>query len=106
MRSSETLLQATLNRLGARLQEGFANAKQEMTKIIQEAPNQIRDELDLLQEEIIQEADRLENEFSNSDNIYESSMYSPEKEHNIQEKIDIIRAKVTKISKILEKNPR
>ena len=104
MSSSEKLLQATLNRLGARISEKLIKTAVKFAVIAQEAPEKFQKEWELFQEEVIAEANQLENDSKEevSDTNYNSQDYEIEKP---QQKIDQIRAKVADLnSKIEAKN--
>ena len=60
MREPQTLVQAALNRLSARLGSGLADAAAGLAVLAQDAPDRLRQEWDLFKEEVELEADRLE----------------------------------------------
>lgn len=60
MSAPQSLLQAALNRLRARLGSGLADSLAGLAVIAQEAPERLRRELELFWEEVEQEAERLE----------------------------------------------
>ncbi len=60
MPSPDVLLKATLSRLAARLGHGLADAAAEAAVLAQDAPERLRREWDLFQEEVQAEAERLE----------------------------------------------
>ncbi len=62
MHAPQSLLQAALNRLGARLGSGFADSAANLAVLAQEAPERLRRELELFWSEVEQEAERLETE--------------------------------------------
>ncbi len=62
MHAPQSLLQAALNRLGARLGSGFADSAASLAVLAQEAPERLRRELELFWSEVEQEAQRLETE--------------------------------------------
>jgi len=101
MSSSDNLLKATLNRLGSRIGQKLTDSVAELVVIAQDAPEKFRAEWELFQEEVIEEANRLDNEsneeVSNNKNESKDSEFdSP------QEKIDQIRAKVSALNSKLE----
>ena len=101
MSSTEKLLQATLNRLGARIGQKLIKTAVELAVVAQEAPEKLQKEWELFQDEVIAEADQLENESKEevSDENINSQDYEIEKP---QQKIDQIRAKVADLSSKIE----
>ena len=97
MGSSEALFRATLNRISARLGHGLADVAAELAVMAQDAPDRLRQEWDLFQEEVRAEADRLEHP-----NQATSSGTDQESDASPQERIDRLRAMVASISRELE----
>ena len=60
MTTPQTLVQAALNRLTARLGSGLADAAAGFAVLAQDAPDRLRQEWDLFREEVELEAQRLE----------------------------------------------
>ena len=60
MGSSEAFIRATVNRISARLGHGLADAAAEIAVLAQDAPERLRREWELFQEEVQAEAQRLE----------------------------------------------
>jgi hypothetical protein len=60
MSAPQSLLQATVNRLSARLQSGVAEALSTLTSLAELAPERLQQEWSLFVEEVEQEAERLE----------------------------------------------
>jgi ubiquinone biosynthesis protein UbiJ len=60
MNAPNTVLQAALRRLSARLGSGLADAAASLATLAQEAPERLQQELSLFWQEVQQEADRLE----------------------------------------------
>ena len=56
MGSPDALIRATVNRLSARLGHGLADAAAELAVLAQDAPERLRQEWDLFQEEVQAEA--------------------------------------------------
>ena len=52
MGSSDAFIRATINRLGARIGHGLADAAAEIAVLAQDAPDRLRQEWDLFQEEV------------------------------------------------------
>ena len=101
MGSPDALIRATVNRLGARLGHGLADAA-ELAVLAQDAPERLRQEWDLFQEEVQAEAERLEHgETITTD----GSVAAPSQEQSSQDRIDLLRATVAEISRALEVKP-
>jgi len=104
MVSSEKLLQATLNRLSTRIGLKLIASANEMAETIKTAPEKVRTEWELFQEEVFDEAERLQNE-SNAETSNPNKKEAQHSERDtLQEKIDLIRAKVEELSNKLEAN--
>lgn len=102
MGSPDALIRATVNRLGARLGHGLADAAAELAVLAQDAPERLRQEWDLFQEEVQAEADRLEHgETTTAD----GAVAAPSQEQSSQDRIDLLRATVAEISRALEVKP-
>ena len=106
MVSSEKLLQATLNRLNARLGEKLMISIDELTELLKKAPDKIRNEWELFQDEVMAEAERLEKESDEDISTTNKTdiNINPPQTVMVQEKIDQIRAKIEKLSSKLEAN--
>ena len=61
MGSTDAFIRATVSRIGARLGHGLADAAAEIAVLAQDAPDRLRQEWELFQEEVRAEAERLEN---------------------------------------------
>ena len=105
MPSPDVLLKATVSRLAARLGHGLAEAAAEVAVLAQDAPERLRREWDLFQEEVQAEAERLEHgdhppspssEGSGPASATEAPTESP------QQQIDRLRAKVADLNVRLE----
>ncbi len=101
MSTPNPLLQATLNRLTARLGQKLVDAAAKLAVISQETPEKLQKEWDLFQEEVIAEADRLKTE-SREDKGKESFKTQHSKDEQEQEKIDKLRAKIADLNKKIE----
>ena len=102
MGSPDALIRATVNRLGARLGHGLADAAAELAVLAQDAPERLRQEWDLFQEEVQAEAERLEyGETITAD----GAVAAPSQEQSSQDRIDLLRATVAEISRALEVKP-
>ena len=65
MGSTDAFIRAAVSRIGARLGHGLADAAAEIAVLAQDAPDRLRQEWELFQEEVRAEAERLENGESN-----------------------------------------
>ncbi len=61
MGSTDAFIRAAVSRIGARLGHGLADAAAEIAVLAQDAPDRLRQEWELFQEEVRAEAERLEN---------------------------------------------
>ena len=102
MGSSEALIRATVNRISARLGHGFADAAAELAVLAQDAPQRLRQEWDLFQDEVRAEADRIER--GDQDTVNTDGA-SSEPSDNPQEVIDRLRATVADLSQAIEARP-
>ena len=105
MGSPEAMLRATVNRLGARLGHGLADVAAELAVLAQDAPERIRQEWELFQEEVRAEAERLDHSSTDSSEVPHSQVESPAvstADSTPQPIIDRLRAKVAEISQQLE----
>ncbi len=103
MSSSNNLLQATLNRLAARLEERIPRAVAKIALAAKEAPARFSKEWELFKEEVYAEADRLNNNHENDpgEESFSSEVNTKENE-NTHHKINKVRAKIAVISKKIE----
>jgi len=101
MTPPDALLRATINRLVARFGEGLADAAAGMAVVVQDAPERIRQEWDLFQEEVRAEAERLHQE---SDPSESRSTQPPvdASDASLQDRIDRLRAQVADLDNRLE----
>ena len=102
MNNQDTIIQATINRLAARIGNRFSKKVFEILMLAKEAPDKIQKEWNDLQEEIIEEANRLQKEEESQKNCTKQT--SEGKGSSPKEQIDLLRARVTEISKRLEDN--
>ncbi len=101
MSEPQTLVQAALNRLSARLGSGLADAAAGLTVLAQDAPDRLRQEWDLFKEEVELEAQRLEHGEQEVP-AAESVMASSSPPLDPQQQIDQLRAQVTRLARRLE----
>ena len=98
MSSSDYLLKATMNRLRVRISKKIIDSAAKLALISQEAPEKIRKEWELFQEEVNEEADRLDDE-----NLHNKQENSSEKDTKGSEaKIDRIRSKISRLNNSIE----
>ena len=107
MGSSDAFIRATINRLGARIGHGLADAAAEIAVLAQDAPDRLRQEWDLFQEEVRAEADRLERgpeatPATDLDQTTAPGATSTDAELTPQELVDRLRASVAEINTMLE----
>ena len=105
MGSSEALIRATVNRISARLGHGFADAAAELAVLAQDAPQRLRQEWDLFQDEVRAEAERIERGDQATVNTDGASASASEPSDNPQEVIDRLRATVADLSQAIEARP-
>ena len=107
MGSSDAFIRATVNRISARLGHGLADAAAEIAVIAQEAPERLRQEWELFQDEVRAEAERLEHGEAGtspaSDSGVESAVINTESNPSSpQDLVDRLRASVAEINRALE----
>ncbi len=96
MTASETLIKAAFNRLKARMEKSIFSSISKTKSVMKEAPDQIRKEWDILKEEIIDEAYRI-NQVKDEELSSEQKVAS-----DSQSKVDKIRAKLANLTKQVE----
>ena len=101
MTSTETLLKATLNRLAARFGEKLINTASELSESAKNSPERLKEEWSLFQQEIIEEATRIE-AVTNEEEMDISNEKKHSENEVILEVIDGIRKKVTRIAEKIE----
>ena len=101
MREPQTLVQAALNRLSARLGSGLADAAAGLAVLAQDAPDRLRQEWDLFKEEVELEAERLEHGEQEVP-AAETGMVWSSQQLDPQQQIDQLRAQVTRLARRLE----
>jgi hypothetical protein len=110
MSAPQSLLQAALNRLQARLGSGLADSAATLAVLAQEAPERLRSEWALFWQEVEQEAERLENDADPSAQASAAagpwgsaaSGFSGGSHRTDQARIDELRATVAALSRRLE----
>ena len=91
-----------MHRVLARMGHGMADAAAGFAVLVQDAPERVRQEWDLFQEEVKAEAERLEREGDGRGVEAESSPASSGEEESLQTKIDQLRARVAELGIRLE----
>ena len=100
MTPPDALLRAAMNRLIARVGEGVADAAAGVAVAVQDAPERIRQEWDLFQEEVKAEAERLQHE--DQPRTASAADRSGTESESLQQRIDRLRAQVADLSTRLE----
>ena len=107
MGSSEAFIRATVNRISARLGHGLADAAAEIAVLAQDAPERLRQEWELFQEEVQAEAERLEHgdapaPRSPGFGIETTDITTDSQPSSPQDLVDRLRASVAEINSVLE----
>jgi hypothetical protein len=103
MSTPQTLVQAALNRLSARLGSGLADAAAGLAVLAQDAPERFRQEWDLFREEVELEAQRLER--GEAAAPADAPPSDPMPAADPQHQIDQLRAQVARVARRLEERP-
>jgi hypothetical protein len=110
MSAPQSLLQAAVNRLAARLGSGLADTTAVLAGLAQEAPGRLQQELSLFWEEVEQEAIRLEGGGSGKDTPPKASGRGASAAAgglpDPQDQIDDLRALVAALSRQLDQRPQ
>lgn len=106
MPAPQTVIQAAVSRLGARLGSGLLDAAAQAAVVLQDAPERLRQEFSLFWEEVEQEAERLERG-SATGPVAPSSAAAPPgapsgASADPQQQIDALRARVAAFSRRLD----
>ncbi len=109
MPAPQTVIQAAVSRLGARLGSGLLDAAAQAAVVLQDAPERLRQEFSLFWDEVEQEAARLERDASSAAAATASSAPSPGggpvPNLDPQDQIDALRARVAAFSRRLDERP-
>jgi hypothetical protein len=113
MTAPQTLVQAALARLAARLGSSAVDAAANLALLAQDAPEKLRQELQLFWEEVQQEADRLERgadleragDRQATPAAPATNSPSTAAPIDLQDQIDGLRAQVARLSRGLERRP-
>ena len=102
MTSRDALLRAAMHRVIARMGHGVADAAAGLAVLVQDAPDRVRQEWDLFQEEVKAEAERLGREGDGRVADAVSSPISSVEGESLQTKIDQLRARVAELGMRME----
>jgi hypothetical protein len=105
MPAPQLLMQATLARLGARLGSGLVDAAANLALVVQDAPERLRQELQLFWDEVELEADRLERGGGEGAEASPGSTPFAAGPAAVQDQIDALRAQVADLSRRLDRRP-
>jgi uncharacterized protein YceH (UPF0502 family) len=97
MSAPQSLVQAALQRLGARLGSGLVDAAANLVLLAQDAPERLRQEFQLFWDEVEAEAARIER-----DEEPEVAITAPS--WDIQDQIDALRARVAAMARRLDQD--
>lgn len=109
MSAPQSLLQAAVNRLAARLGSGLADSAASLAVLAQDAPARLQQELGLFWEEVELEAERLERGEGGPAPAAAPRRAADGGEparRDPQEQIDALRARVAELGRRLEQPPR
>jgi hypothetical protein len=99
MSSPDTLLQAALKRLVARLGSGAMDAAAQLSLLAQDAPQRLQEDLQMFWEEVQQEAERMDNSGRPSP---AAAAGAPAGAPDVQQQLDQLRQQVASFTKRLE----
>ena len=107
MGSSEAFIRAPVNRSSARRGHGLADAAAEIAALAQDAPERLRQEWELFQEEVQAEAERLEQGDARAPRspgtaIETADITTDSQPSSPQDLVDRLRASVAEINSVLE----
>ena len=107
MSTPDTLLQAALARLGARLGSSLVDAAANLALLAQDAPEKLREEITLFWQEVEAEAERLEREQAGAaaEGFETGAFPADATPAQLQDQIDRLRAQVAAVARQLEQRP-
>lgn len=109
MPAPQTVIQAAVSRLGARLGSGLLDAAAQAAVVLQDAPERLRQEFSLFWEEVEQEAERLERGDATGPVAPSTGAAPPGAPSGAsadpQQQIDALRARVAAFSRRLDERP-
>ncbi len=101
MSNSDYLIKATVKKISERLNKTFIGKVEKAANVAQEVPEMLKKEIEVLKDEIIQEAKKLE-EIDYDDNLREpKASLKPQVEQSL-EKIESIRTYLENLNELLE----
>ena len=101
MTSSESLIRAAFNRLKARMGNSLLSSISKTEVLLKKGPDLIQKEWNILKEEIIDEAYRIDEEEREEGSLKDIPL-EKENSSNSQNRVDQLREKVSKLTKHLE----
>ena len=101
MSNSDYLIKATVKKISERLNKTFKGKVEEAANVAQEVPEMLKKEIEVLKNEIIQEAKRLE-EIESDDNLRKPKVSITPKVEQSLEKIESIRTYLESLNELLE----
>ena len=101
MSNSDYLIKATVKKISERLNKTFIGKFEEATNVAQEVPDLVKKEIEVLKDEILQEAKRLE-EIDSSENFREPKTSLNPKIEKSLEKLDSIKTYLENLNDLLE----
>ena len=101
MSNSDYLIKATVNKISERLNRTFIEKVEEAANVAQEVPEILKKEIEDLKDEIIKEAQRLE-DIDNDDNFRQQKSSSNSKIEQSLEKIESIKSSLENLNNLLE----
>ena len=104
MGSPDALIRAVVHRIGVRVGHGLADTAAELAVLAKDAPERLRQEWELFQEEVREEAERLERGDSSPVASDAVSVKGPTTQ-SPQQVIDRLRASVAELSQRIEARP-
>jgi hypothetical protein len=102
MSAPQSLVQAALQRLGARLGSGLVDAAANLALLAQDAPDRLRQEWQLFWDEVEAEAARIEREDQGLTTHPDVPEASGEASSDPQDQIDALRARVAVLARRLD----
>ena len=104
MPAPQSLIQAAMTRLSARLGSGLLEAAAQAAVVLQDAPVRLQQEFSLFWQEVVQEAERLERDEAAGAGAGPGP--SPARQpQDLQGRIDALRAQVAAFSRRLDQAP-
>ena len=101
MSNSDYLIKATLKKVSERLNKTFKGKVEEAANVAQEVPEILKKEIEDFKDEIIQEAERLE-EIDSNDNLSNTKVSLNPKIDQSSEKIESIKTYLEDLNDLLE----